>query len=264
MSEKITGKPTILDARSLALRIGDRTLIRNLQLDVREGELWCVLGPNGSGKSTLLRTLGGLRGADEGEVWLEDRAVQQWDPRSAARRRAMLLQGQTYAFSASVVDSVLLGRHPHLGRFGWPAAHDRECVQAAMHCMDIAHLAARDVLSLSGGERQRVAVAAVLAQDPKLFLLDEPTTHLDLVHQVALFRHLAAVATGTGRAVVVATHEYNLATRFATHALLLYGDGRTYAGTAANVLRAERLSEVFGFALGQHAGACSRGFLPQW
>lgn len=257
-------KATILDARGLALGAGARTLVRRLQLEVREGELWCVLGPNGSGKSTLLRTLAGLRFAEEGEVWLDNRPMRDWEPRSAARRRAILLQGQTYAFSASVADCVLLGRHPHVGRFGWPGAHDRECVESAMQCMDIAHLAARDVLSLSGGERQRVAVAAVLAQDPQLLLLDEPTTHLDLVHQVALFRHLSAAATGTGRAVVIATHEYNLAARFATHALLLYGDGRTYAGTANDVLRAERLSEVFGFSLGEHSDACSRAFLPQW
>jgi len=256
-------KATILDAKGISVHAGARTLIRMLQLDVRAGELWCVLGPNGSGKSTLLRTLAGLRFADAGEVWLDDRALRHWDPRSAARRRAILLQGQTYAFSASVADSVLLGRHPHLGHFGWPDKQDRECVEAAMQCMDIVHLAARDVLSLSGGERQRVAVAAVLAQDAKLLLLDEPTTHLDLVHQVALFRHLAAV-TGAGRAVIVATHEYNLAARFATHALLLYGDGRTYAGTATDVLRAKRLSDVFGFSLTEHSQACSRAFLPQW
>ncbi len=257
-------KATILDARTLVLRAGARTLICDLQLDVREGEFWCVLGPNGSGKSTLLHTLAGLRLADEGEVWLDDRPLRHWTARSAARRRAILLQGHSYAFSASVVDSVMVGRHPHLGRFGWPGEEDSACVDAALQCMDIAHLAARDVTGLSGGERQRVAVAAVLAQDPKLFLLDEPTTHLDLVHQVALFRHLSAAAKGEGRAVVIATHEYNLAARFATHALLLYGDGRTYAGTASEVLRAQRLSDVFGFALEECSDASRRAFLPQW
>lgn len=257
-------RATLLDALDLGLSAGARTLIRRLQLDVREGEFWCVLGPNGSGKSTLLRTLAGLRLADEGEVRLEGRPMRDWSPLSAARRRAILLQGQSYAFSARVVDSVLLGRHPHLGRFGWPGVQDKACVQAAMQCMDIAHLARRDVMSLSGGERQRVAVAAVLAQDPRLFLLDEPTTHLDLVHQVALFRHLSAAATGAGRAAVIATHEYNLAARFSTHALLLYGDGRTHAGSASEVLRAERLSDVFGFALEECSDASHRAFLPQW
>lgn len=264
MNSPSARKPPLLSVRNARLAVGARVLGDQLDLDVGAGELWCVLGPNGSGKSTLLHTLAGLREPQAGTIVFDGRAWSDWGLRNAARRRGLLLQHQSYAFSATVMESVLLGRHPHMGRFGQPGERDYHCAAAALEAMDLTALASRDVLTLSGGERQRVALAALLAQDPTLFLLDEPTAHLDLAHQAALFRHLAALTSDSARAVIVATHDYNLAARFATHALLLYGDGRVLAGQAHHILQADTLSNLFKFALGQDARPHARVFVPQW
>jgi iron complex transport system ATP-binding protein len=264
MMSSAPAAPPSLRASRLRLAVAGRVLVDDLSLEVGPGTLCCVLGPNGSGKSTLLHTLAGLRSAQSGTVTFEGRTWSAWHPREAAKRRGLLLQHASYAFSASVAESVLLGRYPHIGRFGRAGDADRRSVRSALAAMDLAAIAERDVLTLSGGERQRVEIATLLAQDPALFLLDEPTAHLDLVHQIALFRHLTELARTQGRAVIVATHEYNLATRFATHACLLYGDGRTTVGRADEVLQAEILSVVFAVPLAEHGIGEARILAPRW
>ena len=254
----------VLSARNLAVGIAQRLLVRALDLDVRAGALWCVLGPNGSGKSTLLATLAGLRPPQAGAVAFEGRAWKEWKPRDAARRRGLSVQAPSFAFSASVRETVMLGRHPYMGRFGRPLPEDRRSVSAALAAMDLDPLVDRDVLTLSGGERQRVALAVLLAQDPLLLLCDEPTSHLDLKHQVAFFREIARLVNERARAAVVVTHDYNLAARFATHVCLLYGDGRAAAGETDAVMNADALSKLFGFALESQDAPHGRSFRPQW
>lgn len=258
------GGGPILALRGALIRAAERVLIEHLTLDIGAGELWCLLGPNGSGKSTLLHTLAGLRAPQAGTIAFCGRPWPQWPARAAALKRGLLLQQQTDAFSASVLETVLTGRHPHIGRFGWESEHDERCAADALARMDLADLAARDVRSLSGGERQRVALATLLAQDPALLLLDEPTAHLDLAHQVRTFEHLAALVHDRSRCVVFATHDCNLAARFATHALLLDGHGGTIAGPAAEVLQAAQLSRIFGFTLVRLASPDASGFVPRW
>jgi iron complex transport system ATP-binding protein len=264
MNTASTNASCLLAVHDLGIQMGTRVLVDKISFEVHAGGIWCVLGPNGSGKSTLLSTLAGLRRPATGAFDLLGRPWPAWTLRDAALKRALLPQQQRDAFSATVLETVLIGRHPHIGPFGWESDQDRDMARRAMHCMDIEALAARDVLSLSGGERQRVALAAALAQDPSVFLLDEPTAHLDLSHQVALFRHLCALAQDSERAVVFATHEYNLAARFATHALLLTGNGAAYAGLARDVLAADRLSDLFGFPLLTLAEQTGPVFMPRW
>jgi iron complex transport system ATP-binding protein len=239
-------------------------LIEDLTLDVAPGEAWCVLGPNGSGKSSLLHALAGLRAPQRGAIELFGRPWAEWPARAAALKRGLLLQQQTDAFSATVLETVLIGRHPHIGAFGWESEADLRYVNEALARMDLAGLAERDVRSLSGGERQRVALAALLAQDPALLLLDEPTAHLDLAHQVRTFEHLASLLRDEGRSLVFATHDCNLALRFASHALLLDGAGGATAGLASSVLDAEALSRTFGFPLARLQAPEATGFLPRW
>ena len=259
-----TATRPLLALRGIGIRAGVRRLVEDLDLEIRAGETWCVLGPNGSGKSTLLHVMAGLRAPESGTVELFGRPYAEWHPRAAARTRGLLLQGRSDAFSASVLETVLVGRHPHVGRFGWEGEEDRRIAADAIARMDLAAAVDRDVLTLSGGERQRAALAALLAQDPLLFLLDEPTAHLDLAHQATLFEHLRELTRTAGRSVVFATHDCNLAARFATHALLVCGEGRTRAGKVADVLQAQTLSELFGFPLAWLRSEGAEGFVPRW
>ena len=264
MSPTSISMPPTLQVRNVRLAAGARVLVEGLSFDLVPGQVLCVLGRNGSGKTTLLHTLAGLLPPQAGTVAFQGRDWSAWGAREAARRRGLLLQHASYAFSASVAATVMLGRHPHIGRFGSAGESDRRCAAQALAAMDLEALAGRDVLSLSGGERQRTAIATLLAQDPALLLLDEPTAHLDLVHQIALFRHLEALARTQARAVVVTTHDCNLAARFATHACLLHADGRTVTGRAAEVLQVDVLSALFDVPLTRLSAGERAVLVPQW
>jgi iron complex transport system ATP-binding protein len=235
---------TLLAAEGLALRVGERTLLEGLSLAVARGQLWAVLGPNGSGKTTLLHALAGLRAPHAGTVHLAGRPLAACSAADAACLRGLLPQTLHDAFSASALDIVTMGRHPHLARWAWEDAQDRTIALAALQAVDLAPLAAHDVTSLSGGERQRVGIAALLAQDPLLLLLDEPVAHLDLRHQVIVLDRLRELAAG-GKAIVLSIHDLNLARRFATHALVL-GGPVLVQGPVDDAMNEAALSAAFG------------------
>jgi iron complex transport system ATP-binding protein len=221
-------------------------LLAALDWDVRPGECWCVIGRNGAGKSTLMRTLAGLRAPDAGSVRIAERALADWAPEALARERAYLPQGHVDAFGYRAIDTVLAGRHPYRHADYWESAEDVAAAHAALAALDVAALAQRDVRSLSGGERQRVALAAVLAQDTPLLLLDEPTSALDLAHQVSVMDLLAGLCRVEGKAIVMVSHDLNLARAAASHALLLMGEGAWRAGPVDEVMRADVLSKCLG------------------
>jgi iron complex transport system ATP-binding protein len=230
----------------LALRTRDRLLLAALNWQVNSGECWCVIGRNGAGKSTLMRTLAGLRAPDGGTVRIGDRALAEWPLEALARERAYLPQGHVDAFGYRAIDTVLASRHPYRHADYWESADDVAAAHAALTALDVAMLAQRDVRSLSGGERQRVALAAVLAQDTPLLLLDEPTGALDLAHQVSVMDLLGRLCRDQGKAIVLVSHDLNLARAAASHALLLMGDGGWRAGPVEEIMRAEVLSTCLG------------------
>ncbi len=235
----------LLEAVDLRLGVDGRTLVRDLDFRVAAGEVWCLLGPNGAGKSTFLHTAAGLRGAQGGALALAGKPLGEWEPLAAARQRAFLPQNFHDAFSASVLDTVMLGRHPYLSRWEWEGADAREIALVALAAMDLAGFEARDVLTLSGGERQRVGLAALLAQDAPLLLLDEPVSHLDLHHQVLVLDHLVGLARNQGKGVIFTVHDLNLAARFASHALLLTPGGSVLQGALGEVLTEAALAAAF-------------------
>jgi iron complex transport system ATP-binding protein len=238
-----------LSAQRVSLRAGARTLLDAFTHTFYPGEIWCVAGPNGAGKTTLLSTLAGLLQPSAGHVELDGVRLTHWQAQQLAQRRALMPQSAPDAFSASVLDIVMLNRFPHLTGWGWEREADREAARAALRLLGLTALATRDVLSLSGGERQRVALAAVLCQDAPLLLLDEPLSHLDLHHQIDCLEALGAWTHEPGRAVLFSCHDLNLARRFATHALLLDGAGAAYAGPVHEVLTPALTSRVFGYPL---------------
>ncbi len=238
----------LLATENLQVALGTRVFCRELDLQLPPGRMLAVLGPNGAGKTTLLHTLAGLRPAEGGRVLLEGKPYADWAGDAAARCRALLLQQQPDHFASTVLETTLVGRHPHLGRWGWEGQSDLKIARASLTALGMEGTDSRDILSLSGGERQRVALAALLTQQPRLFLLDEPLNHLDLHYQVAvleMFRKLA----DQGRAIVLVLHDINLAARYADQALLLDGRGGAVCGPVAEVLRGDRLSHAFGHPL---------------
>jgi iron complex transport system ATP-binding protein len=247
----------------LTLTVGQRLLVENLDLSVEAGQCWCVIGRNGAGKSTLLRTLAGLRSPESGQVLLKGRALAQWPLTELARERAFLAQSRYDAFGYRVIETVLAARHPyHDGRY-WESDTDQRQAITALAAMEVADLAERDVRSLSGGERQRVAIAAMLAQDTPLLLLDEPAAALDLAHQVSVMRLLRRLCRQQQKSAVMIGHDLNLAYQAASHALLLMGDGRWRAGPVAEVMQASVLSEYLGHPIQVIQHGKGQLFIPE-
>jgi len=250
-----------LSCRGLGAAAGGRALVTNLDLDVHGGECWAIVGPNGAGKTTLVATLAGLRPAVAGTIAYDGDALEALSPRARARRRGYLPQDSVDHFPATVQETVLVGRHPHLGRFEWESTADVALASRALARFGLGGFEARDVRTLSGGERRRVALAALVAQEPGLMLLDEPSSHLDLGQQVAALDALAAIAQERGTALVMVLHDLHLALRYADHAIAL-GGGRAVTGRADEVLTTGALSALFGHHLAEVGAGATRTLLP--
>jgi iron complex transport system ATP-binding protein len=252
----------MIRTENLDLMAGKRLLVRQLDWAARAGECWSIIGRNGAGKSTLLRTLAGLHRPDTGAVFVGGRALDAWGPEELARERAFLAQSRHDAFAYSVIETVLSARHPYHGKRYWEGSDDHQAAMRALEAMEVADLASRDVRTLSGGERQRVAIAALLAQDTPLLLLDEPANALDLAHQVSVMSLLADLCREQGKTVVMIGHDLNLACRISTHALLLMGDGGWQAGTVDETMQAALLGNYLGHPIEMIEHGGRRIFLP--
>jgi len=236
-----------LDARDLAVRYGGSGLVLDgVSCGVSGGRFLAVVGPNGSGKTTLVRALSGLVRLERGEVRVEGKPLAQWTRPALARVLAVVPQGEEVAFPLRVEETVMLGRYARLGPFAAPGAADRAAVADALARCDVAAFTGRTTDSLSGGEWQRVRLARALAQEPRVLVLDEPTTSLDVRHEMELFELVRRLVDG-GLAGLVITHHINLAARFADRMILLSAGRVAAEGPPAEVLRRETLREVFGW-----------------
>ncbi len=240
----MTERPTSLRAESLEVSVPGRTLVRGLDLEVQPRQFLAILGQNGAGKTLTLQTLAGLRKPDSGRVLLQDRALSGWPRRHLAQSLALLPQDSEDAFPSRVLETALIGRHPHIPALQIESESDRALAREALDAMALVRMEDRNVASLSGGERRRLAIAQLLCQQPTYYLLDEPVNHLDPQHQLEVLRLFRRLADD-GAAVVATLHDVNLAARFCDRALLLFGDGEWDSGSADDVLSEDRLGTLF-------------------
>jgi iron complex transport system ATP-binding protein len=254
---------SLLATHALHAVIGTTTVCNDLSFTINSGERWCVLGRNGTGKTTLLHTLAGLRPPASGDITLNTRPLTQVSRKSVARHIGLLFQDHADAFPASVLETVLTGRHPWLGPLQWESSQDLVIARDALQAVDLCDMEERIVSTLSGGERRRAGIACLLAQDPQLLLLDEPTNHLDIHHQVSMLDLLQEHVAQDGKALLLVMHDLNLAVRYCNRFLLLFGDGETVQGTAESALTQTNLERLYQHPLQAVAGPQGTVWLPQ-
>jgi len=235
-----------LVAENLVLGYGDRTVIDGLDLLVPPGQVTAIVGANACGKSTLLRSMSRLLSPRGGQVLLDGKQVHKTPAKQLARTLGLLPQSPVAPEGITVADLVGRGRHPHQGMLSRWSAADDAAVAEALDATETAGLADRPVDELSGGQRQRVWIAMALAQQTDVLLLDEPTTFLDVSHQVEVLDLLTDLNHARGTTIVMVLHDLNLAARYADH-LVALADGRVHAaGTPAEVLTESTVKTVFG------------------
>lgn len=235
-----------LDATELTLGYGDRTVIEGLQLSVASGKITAIVGANACGKSTLLRSMSRLLSPRSGQVLLDGREVHKMPAKELARTLGLLPQSPITPEGITVSDLVGRGRNPHQGMFSRWSTADDEAVANALEVTRTLGLADRPIDELSGGQRQRVWIAMALAQDTDLLLLDEPTTFLDVSHQVEVLDLLTDLNESRGTTIVMVLHDLNLAARYADCLVAMAGGAVCCAGDPSDVFTEELVREVFG------------------
>lgn len=234
-----------LETKSLTLGYGHKTVIDALDLQIHEGKISVLIGSNGCGKSTLLRSLARLIKPEDGTVLLDGKQLAQWSTKELAKQLAILPQGPIAPEGLTVRQLVEQGRYPHQGLLTPKSAQDEWMINQALEATQLTLHAQRAVDSLSGGQRQRAWIAMALAQDTPILLLDEPTTYLDMTHQIEILDLLFELNRQAGRTIVMVLHDLNLACRYADHIIALR-DQRIYAqGKPEEVISAAVVKAVF-------------------
>jgi iron complex transport system ATP-binding protein len=239
---------TRLRAEGLSLGYDDQTIVRNLDVDILDGKVTAIVGANACGKSTLLRGLARLLHPRDGAVYLDGKALTALSTLDVAKVLGLLPQSPVAPDGITVADLVSRGRYPHQGWFRRWTGRDDDAVARALDATGTADLAHRALRELSGGQRQRVWVAMALAQDTDLLLLDEPTTYLDINHQVELLRLLRKLNAESGKTIVVVLHDLNLACRYCDHVIAMAEGSIVAEGAPTEVITAELVEKVFGLS----------------
>jgi iron complex transport system ATP-binding protein len=251
----------MLAAKNLIIDIPERSSGTPLSFEIKPGETWGVLGPNGAGKTTLLHTLAGLRKPRSGSVELAGKNIQQLRRKQVAQELAVVFQNNGEGFPATVLETVMIGRHPFISPWDIESAEDLAIARAALQKLELADLEHRLISTLSGGERQRLAIATALSQTPKLWLADEPSNHLDLKHQVQIMELLAEQAAAN-RGIVLCLHDLNLAAQWCDKILLLYPNGDACWGDADTMLTTPALEKLYNQPLRSIVSDGQRYFIP--
>lgn len=236
----------LLDIENVSCAYGALPVLQNIIMQIKAGEMAGIVGPNGSGKSTLLRTMSRVLKPAHGKVLLEGENIYQLTPARTAREMAVLTQESGPEFPYTVADHIMMGRLPHIKRFARESARDYEAVARAMELTDTVRLAHRQVNELSGGEKQRVLLARALAQEPRILLLDEPTSFLDLKYQLEIMELLVRLRHDYGLTIIAVLHDLNLASRYCDYLVVVKGGTIYSIGTPEEVITVPMIEEVYG------------------
>jgi iron complex transport system ATP-binding protein len=237
-------EPT-LTLKEVGFRYGSSWAVRDIGLQIHSGEILGILGPNGSGKSTLLKIMDGMLVPQEGEVMIEGRPVASFGRSGLAREIAMVAQESHFRFPFSTLEVVLMGRFPHLKKLQFEGKRDMEVAFNALYATHTLELAERSIHELSGGEKQRVLIARALAQEPKIILLDEPTSFLDLKYKREIFQLISSLSLEKGLSVVVVSHDIDLASQYC-HRVMMLKNGSVYdSGDPEAVITAASIEVVY-------------------
>jgi len=236
----------MLSIENISAGYDGELVLQNVSMKVKAGWFVGLIGPNGSGKTTLLRVISGVLAAKKGQVRLQGTRLQKIGRRNLAKIMASLSQDISLDLSFTVREITLMGRWPHLTKFGRETRKDFEIVQRAMQRADVLHLADRLITEISGGERQRVLIAMCLAQEPKMLLLDEPTSHLDIAHQLSVLDLIRNLNRQAGMTVIAVFHDLNLAAEYCDKLLVLNGGSIEDFGPAQKVITSDMVLKVYG------------------
>lgn len=235
----------VLTLRNIGYRYGDDWALENINLDVGEGEILGILGPNGSGKSTLLKVMDNLLVPQEGHIKIRGMSYKDMKRAAFAREVAMVAQENHFRFSFSCLEVVVMGRFPHLKRLQFEGKRDLEMAVNSLRATHALELSGRSIHDLSGGEKQRVLLARALAQEPKVILLDEPTSFLDLKYRREIFGMISSLSSEKGVSVVLVSHDIDLAAQYC-HRLVMLKNGRIFAmGKPDEVVTTQAVEDVY-------------------
>jgi len=222
------------------------TILKDISFEVMPGTFLAIAGPNGAGKTTLLNLLCGLLSAKADSIKIDAAPIESYSVKKLAQKLAVVRQEFVPVFDFTVAQVVSMARTPYLGTFGFESQADKKFINEALEMTDTAQFSSRPLAELSGGERQRVFIARALAQNTAILLLDEPTSFLDLKHQVGIYDLLKAMQLEKGKTIVAVTHDINLAAQYADVTLLLGADSSYQHGLAKDVFSPEQIERVFG------------------
>ncbi len=235
----------ILKLKNIGFKYDEKQVLKDVSLAVNAGEILGILGPNGSGKSTLLRVMDGVLSPEEGSITINDKSYHSLKRNALAREVAMVAQEQHFRFSFTCIEVVLMGRFPHLKRMQFEDHNDLRIAMDSLKATHAIEFAERSIHDLSGGEKQRVLIARALAQEPRVILLDEPTSFLDLKFKREVFKLISSLSKEKGLGVAIVSHDIDLVAQYCSKIILLKNGTVYRTGDPDTVITAENIEDVY-------------------